>query len=202
MLTIENYEKILNEGLILDHYFLLCNIHEGKEVAKSKRIDGFINLLTRKGYIIEGILTEKAMQVIEIPEETQLSVSTTTTQSKQIDFAAWVIQVYNKCQAKIKELVGTKQVRAQIKGGKSYPFLCNATDLANVLTRVITRYKLKDFDAIEKCMVGHIERCKREKDWFPLMKYYILKDGQSMLVTELDSVGEEKTVIKSTQKHI
>lgn len=209
MITLQKYEDILSSGLILDHYFLLCNIRDGYQVPKNRRIHGFINLLTKRGYILEGILTEVAIDLLnDSNKEIVISTTTTTSSStgatnKQLDFDEWVISLYRKCQERIFNLMGSRQVRAKIKGGKTYPFLCNNVDLRKVLIRMINTYKLKDYEGIERCMLAHIDRCGRDKDWFPLMKYYVMKDGQSTLVTDLESpIEEEEKRGGSTQKFV
>lgn len=62
------YKEILDSGLILDHYFLLCQIKTGQKLVASRRILGFTNLLTKKGYLDDGKLTQKALDFIQIYE--------------------------------------------------------------------------------------------------------------------------------------
>lgn len=190
MIEINKYQKVLDTGLLLDHYFLLITISKGMEVVKNKRIQGFYNLLSNKGYIDEGVLTQSAKDLIgndlivsEISEENKDIAAPVATQKPS--FTDWVMNVHGKCQKKLIELTGSPQVRSSINGGKSYPFLANAVDLAKVITTVVTKYKLKDMELIERCILQHIEDCYRKKSWFPLMRYYIQKDGNSTLATDV-----------------
>jgi hypothetical protein len=203
MIDIQQYEKILNSGLLLDHYLVLCNIRDGREQPKSKRIQGFINLLSKKGYLEDGTLTLKGaeltdLRTLEITKTSSTTTTTTTVQEEssfveetQLDFAEWVKVLHKKCQSKIHALRGTKQIRDKIQG-KSYSFLPNSTDLMKVLYRVITIYKLQDFDAIERCILGYIEKCHRANNWFPILQYYIMKDKFSKLVTDLEDDNGDK----------
>lgn len=196
MINILKYEKLLGEGLILDHYFLLISIRDGRETPNSKRVKGFINLLTRKGYILDGVLTELAMELTQ----DEISVCDTTTLAP-IDFGEWIISLHKKCQDKLKELTGNTQITAKIGRGKGYPFLPNSTDLGRKIITLINNYKIKDLSKIEEGILSYIQRSSEKNEWFPLLKYYIMKDGESQMVTEMSS-QQEKQVVKSTQKHV
>lgn len=200
MIEDSKYREILDSGLILDHYFLLCNIKNGIKPVDSKRIQGFINLLTKKDYIKDDVLTEKGLLLVENCSFSQVVV--TDDKENKVDFGTWAAGLHVRLQEKLKELTGSTQMRAQIDRGKAYSFLPNATDLAKVLHRVITAYKLKDYDKIEKALMKYIEECKDRKNWFPILQYYIMKDGTSRLVTALESEQEETSEYKSTQKFI
>jgi hypothetical protein len=205
MIDLQKYERILEEGLILDHYFLLLSLRDGNPTPNSKRVRGFVNLLTKKGYILEGILTEKGVDLMG--NDTMSVPEFPTTTAAPIDFGEWVISLHRKCQEKIKQFTGYKHVRDKIvdkKTGKasSYSFLPNPGDMGNRLITVIKKYKLKDMDMIERAILGHVERCGVNKKWFPLVKYYIHKDGESDMVTDMQNPSEEIRTIVSPQKHV
>lgn len=208
MIDLKHYERILESGLMLDHYLILCMVKRKEELPTSKRVQGFLNLLNKKGYIQDGaltdegvLLTECEITTVEAPKEEKVV---------ETDFSKWVLDLHKRCQTKIQELTGGKQVRDKI-GGKPYPFLPNSTDLAKSLHRAIVLYKLKDLDKIEKAMMNHIEKCHKANKWFPLMKYYIIKSGMggsvasasSDMVTDMESLDEMETGTgKSTQKFV
>lgn len=203
MIDTEKYQKLLDDGLILDHYHVIQCMRDNINLPKSKRIQGFINLLNKKGYIEDGCLTEKALILIDNYITKNASITTTTTEKedKKVNFGEWVLQLHKKCQDKIKHYTGTPQIRGKIHG-KSHSFLCNSMDLGKSLLRVINLYKLKDLDAIEKCIMKHISDCCLSKHYFPLIKYYIIKDNESQLVTDLMDPDNsiEEVSFKSTQK--
>lgn len=200
------YEKVLDSGLILDHYHLLCTIRDGGEVPKNKRIRGFLNLLVKKGYIEGGVLSDSALLLIDCYNTTTTTLTTTVAPvaTGKFDYEAWAKGLHGRCQDKLKELTGKIQVTDRVGGkGKSWSFLPNSFDLAKVLYKTIVTYKLKDLDKIEKCVFHHINKCHRERSWFPLLKYYISKDGNSQLVTDLDNVEDVDTSgPKSSQKFV
>lgn len=187
MVTKEKYTELLNSGLLLDHYFVLCNIKNGLEQVKSKRVQGFINLLVKKGYIEEDVLT---IMGIELIEEVELKVEPIKSSSKQQEFNEWVVDIHTKCQQKLKDLTGTVQVRSKINN-VGYSFLPNSVDFGKNLYKVITAYKLKDYEKIEKCIMAFIQSRYDAKQWFPLLGYYIMKNNKSQLVTDYENFGDE-----------
>ncbi len=186
MIDNDLYEQVLESGLSLDHFLLLYKLKKGQPSLQNKRVIGFANLLILKGFISpEGDLTEKAFNLLEGYEEVVAS------KPKNPEVTKWASEVWVKLQDKLMEVTGKKQVQAVV-GKAKFPFLCNNIDLAKKLTTVINLYRLKDLDKIERTLLKHIENCSDSNNWFPLMKYYILKDGNSALVTDLESIDEEE----------
>lgn len=203
MIDATKYQEVLDTGLTLDHYHILAILREGGGLPDNKRVQGFINLLSKKGYIEEGALTEKAFELIESYVVTVTDCTTTAPEvSKEgkVDFGKWVKQLHEKCQEKLKVLTGSSQVRSKVNAkDRGYPFLCNVVDLGKVLYKVISMYKLKDLDAIERCILGHIENCHAGRNYFPLVRYYVMKDGMSNLVTDLENPAK-KEITKSNNQ--
>lgn len=195
MIPDEKYKSLLDNGLILDHYFLLCNIKNDIKPVDSKRIQGFFNLLTKKGYIEDDKLTEKGLKLVETGKE------------EKFDYGEWVLKLYADIQDKLVELTGKKQVMSQVKlGTKSYPFLENVKTLNDKLTKVISTYKLRDYEVIEKAIMKYIQECNDSDHWFPQLHYWILKDGGSRMITAIenakDEEEEEKQDDSGTQKFL
>ncbi len=197
MIDTVRYKLILDEGLLLDHYILLCNIRDGKELLLNKRVQGFVNLMHKKGYIEDGVVTSKGLRlldgqlnpIVDPPEEPNPEV-------ERFDYAGWVIQLHRKCEAKLVEKTGRRQVRDKIDG-KPYPFLPNSTDLGKALLRAINHYKVNDFDKMEKAILAYVDKCAKANKWFPLLGYYIIKGGpaastiSSTMVTDMNSDDDE-----------
>lgn len=201
MIDLTHYERILESGLMFDHFLVLCMIKNGEKLPKNRRVQGFINLLNKKGYIEDGALTDEGILM------TDWEIALTTKEAPQdTDFTKWVIALHKKCQAKIFQLVGSKQIRGKVNG-KSYNFLPNATDFAKALQRAIMVYKIKDTDKMEKAIMGHITKCHRENHYFPLIKYYIIKGigsaCSSDMATDIENPEEEvDNSGKSVQKFV
>ena len=205
MITTEKYKEILEEGLSLDHYYVLALIYNNQPLPDHKRVEGFTNLLAKMGYIEDGVLTDKAIELVqdELFGSTLVSVETTTTTAPVVlEFNDWIFDLHKKLEDKLVELTGKKQQRHGVKGGKLRSFLCNPLDLGKNVKKVMTSYKIDDREKIEKALIRHIEDCNKAKHWFPIMFYYISKDGQSQLVTDLETVEDTTEEPQSTQNTI
>lgn len=188
MISLEKYKRLLDSGLLLDHYFLLCNIRDSVPLPKSKRVEGFLNLLRKKGFIEkDNTLQDKAFDVIDI--FATVTTKKEVVETPKFDFGGWAAELHKKCVSKIFALTGSRSVIARVnKGDKGYPFLPNVMDFTTRMFSTIQRYKLKDMDAIEKAVLNHIDSCNQKNNWFPLMKYYLYKQGEgSNLVTDLEN---------------
>jgi len=206
MIDIEKYKNVLDQGLLLDHYSLLCSIRDGTELPKSKRITGFINLLHKKGFLKEGALTESGTLLIStgkcmtddvipyVTKAVEKTVGLLKTPVPTTDFIDWASALHKKMQDTLKEKTGKIQARLVVEG-TSYSFLPNPRDLSKVLLRAIVTYKLNDFDKIEKCLMNFLNRKIKEGKWSPLLGYYIMKNGLSPMVTDMENMenaDEEK----------
>lgn len=215
MVKEEKYSQILSNGLMLDHYFVMCQIKNGEKLSSNKRVKGFINLLTKKGYIKDNQLTQLGLSMVDeivpsvkkepIKAALKAAVVEKVTLSSYIsstDSDIWMKTIHKKCQDKLFELIGKKQTLARIDK-KAYSFLPNEVDLTKVLSRAITIYKLRDFPKIEKTLMRHIESCASSGNWFPIMQYYILKNNLSQMVTDLDhDTDDSGDSYKSNQRFV
>ena len=196
------YKEVLDNGLLLDHFYLLCSIHNGKKTLDNKRIRGMLNLLTKKGYLEKGELTEKG---IDLVQNCDISTSVAETDSDESTrFDEWVKEVHSDCERRIFHHTGSIQVRSKINKSdkKGYPFLCNETDLGKVLSKAIRLYRLKDYDKIKKTILDHIDRCAESNNWFPLLQYYIIKFSASQMVTDMSSTEEIIQESSSKQRFV
>lgn len=186
MITDEKYKEILENGLLLDHYLVLSNLSKGAKMVDSKRIQGFINLLIKKDYIEEGAITQKGLSLLETkvpPVEVKITELVT-------DFDNWIKSLHQKCIDKIEAATGKKNVTAKIKTS-TYSFIPSRwEDLANPIKRFMRFYKVKDLDKIEIVILAYVQRCLDNKNYFPLLKYYIIKDGVSEMINDIDNFDE------------
>lgn len=214
MISTEKYKELMNNGLMLDHYLVLSFIKAEKTLPDLKRIQGFKNLLVLKGFLTEdSIITEKGNKLLKtIEPEPVVVVATTTTTTMSPDYverkfvipqnsiAAFAEKLHEKCQNKILELTGKKQVRPEIDK-KTYSFLPNSYDFGKVLTKAILMYKIKDYTKVEKAILRYIEKCHSENNWFPLMQYFILKNNTSPMVTFMDEEHDDFSKEKGSNQN-
>lgn len=186
MITDEKYKQVLDSGLLLDHYYLLCNLKNNVKLVTTKRIQGFINLLTKKEYIKDDVITQKGLDLVDgvvITEIPEVRVSSLVT-----DFDTWVNKLHEKCANTLEELTGKRQMVAKIKASSYYFLPTRPQDLAKPLVRAMKTYKLKDLEKIETVILAYVRKCAQTNSWFPLLKYYVMKDGESVMVNDLDSL--------------
>lgn len=191
MIDVGKYKQILDEGLLLDHYSILCDVRDGKDLVQNKRVQGFLNLLCKKGYIEDGVLTELATKLLGEEVITKLPVKFIEPPKQQLDinYADWILKLHKDIENKLVKAKGKRQIRPSVKG-RSYSFLPNPTDLGKVILRAVSHYKLKDFDKIAKTILTYVDRCIKEDSWTPLLGYYVMKDGLSPMVTDMEAVDE------------
>lgn len=193
----ETFLSLAKQRVSLDALFVLERIHLGEGIERgNEKIAALLQTLQRKGYI----------NGVETLTEAGLSLYTQLTNGEIIKVPKVALDIkglggiHKKLQDRIEELTGNKQIRPEINR-KKYSFLCNETDLINRLGKVITKYKLTDFEKIEKTLLNYINKCHKENFYFPLIQYYVIKEigniDQSQLVTDMGNL-EDKEI---TKKH-
>jgi len=213
MINNDVYKEILESGLMIDHYLVLLNIKNNKPLHPNKRVQGFINLLTKKEYLLDGKLTEKAIDLLQdINSEEDVKVLTFTEsvkkpelpiQAEVVDFKAWIVELHRSLQDELYSLTRQRQIRDKIDK-KTYSFLPNVIDLEKAMFKVVRLYKLTDYKKIEATLINYIKRCASANCWFPLLQYYIIKNGASQMVTDIESGNDtpDDQDFKSSQKFI
>ena len=189
IVKLEEFSKALEKGLNPSKFLFLLVKQDGAEylcndfLSDEEETDLLLN-----GYIYSNLqLTPKA---IELLKEIHGDLSS------KID-NKWEI-LHKKLQDELIRLTNKKQAKAN--GG--YTFLCNEVDLRNKLSKCITKYKLKDWEKIEKLLILHINKAyKQNFDKVMLIAYYIEKNGTSTLASDYDNF-EEKEEVKQQNKQV
>lgn len=178
--------KLISQGYSADIVFLAYFIKRGEVIPNTPKVSALLSFMERKGIIQGDILTklgEDLVGLLEGKEEIPIK--------QEVNYG----DIYGKVQERILQLTGNKQVRVNIMGSK-YSFLCNGTDFRAKLKKACLKYRLEDIGRVEKTLLNYIEKCHREKNWSPLLHYYILKDDQSRLATEYGNSEESQEEIK------
>ncbi len=210
MINSEVYKEILESGLMIDHYLVLVNIKNNKPLQSNRRVQGFVNLLTKKEYLVDGKLTEKAIDLLQdigSEEDIKAAVSIEKEQkpiqAEIVDFKAWIVELHKSLQNELYALTRQRQIRDKIDR-KTYSFLPNVIDLEKAMFKVVRLYKLTDYKKIEATLKNYIKRCASANSWFPLLQYYIIKNGASQMVTDIESGNDtpDDQDFKSSQKFV
>jgi hypothetical protein len=198
-MTIPKFVSLVERGWSLDHIFILENLEDVAPLINFPRGASLLQALFRKGMIDEkDCITQNGKNLLEF----SLNENIEEPKKEAVRSVADGIEgLHGKLETRIMELTGKKQVKADIMG-KKYPFLCNQQDLVARVKKVMVKYKLNDFQAIEDCLLGYIESCHKRNKYYPLVAYYIIKMKEgiegSQMVTDMRSYvkGETKTAIK------
>lgn len=197
MIDNQTYAELLDNGLVMDHYFLLCQIRDGEKPPPHRRVQGFLNLLNKKGFLKEDELTEKGLSLVQGPPV----VAEETKVKDKEGFRQWVNELHSRCQEKLMKHTGARQIKDRVNG-KAYSFLPNSVDLHNALQRVVKLYKVDDCTKVELCIMQYIEHCAKARSWFPVLQYYIIKNNTSQLVTDMESLGQvESSQVKGDDNY-
>lgn len=181
--TLEDYKRLISIGLTLDSLFILQLLDQDKNVKLPERAMASVGILRIKGYFDEekGI-TDKGKGLlgkVELPVDVPDSRITAT----QI-FAKGL---HKELQDKLMALTGKKQ---KVLQGK-YSFLCNVTDLETKLVEVRKKYGMSRPNDVRLLLLKYVDRChKAGWDKVMLVEYYIMKNGTSKLMTDLDNTED------------
>lgn len=187
------FDYLINKGLDCNLYSVLLLIKNNEELQKDNiKIQSWILLLKKHKLLSEQeTLTELAISLFSEIDNLH--------QKDSFNITTWSEQLHKKVSDKLLALTGKNQVRPQIKG-KSYSFLCNTKDFEKKIKNFLKIYKVKDYQKVENVILQYVDSCHKENSWMPLLEYYILKDGNSRLATDLESTVEEQ--IPETKKPV
>jgi len=93
-------------------------------------------------------------------------------------------KMYENIQKALIDTCGKKQYMLVLHGSK-HALLCNYADFKKRLEKVVSKYKLTDFDIIEKLLINHVKSLQ-----FPTLEYFIDKNNSSKLATAYYSFDE------------
>lgn len=114
--------------------------------------------------------------------------------SNKIDISNKWHELHKELQGELLKLTGKKQAKAN----GDYPFLCNEQDLQHKLSKVITKYKLTDWEKIKKLLILHVRKAHKQKfEKVFLLQYYVEKNGMSTLASDYENfLDKEEGVVK------
>lgn len=200
-MTIEKWKYLQARSITLDMIFLLDHVSKNPKVdlfayfETDPKLTGIVKTLIRKNLVAQTFeILEDGKAILDFVND----FSKQEIQNKNESFAEWVYSVHALLQALLKKLTGKIQKTDKIKG-TSYSFLCNPKDLHDKLLKVNTIYGPLDRVKAQKVLSAYVIKCYKENSWFPVIEYYIEKEGKSRFYTDyLDF--EEVTEIEDKPK--
>lgn len=191
-IDITELSKAVNKFITVEQYIVLKIIEDGcLYLFPNNLFAATIVGLKSSGYIYsETQLTPKGKELLKEISGNKIS--------KKVDTG--INQLYIACQEELQKLVGKKQKTSKING-KSYSFLPNFVDFQDKIEKSCKKYQLNDKEQLKKVLLQYINKCHKEDNWFPILEYYIMKDGHSKLATDYVSF-EEIQEIKQNNKGV
>ena len=95
---------------------------------------------------------------------------------------------------KLQELF-PKERKLDANGIPKYSYRGNKRDVTIRLQKFFKLYGQYSYEDVYECTKKYVERYKNDKTFMRILPYYILKDGESTLATELENM-EDETVIE------
>lgn len=200
MINTAVYDRLLQCGLSLDHYFVLRAVQLGEPLPTHRRVTGFRNVLELRGYLLGTLLTEKGAELLREdvwgspPVPVAVPVYPLPVREEPESFNQWVLSLQARLKARLKELTGRVQIQAKDDNGKpKWDFMPGTLDLHKRLADVMKQYGLTDRERIEKILLRHIEDCHSTGEWKPLLLYYIWKQNVgSRLASSYETFEDQK----------
>ena len=90
---------------------------------------------------------------------------------------------------KLQELF-PKERKPDTNGMPKYAYRGNKTDVANRLQKFFKLYGKYSYDDVLECTKRYVESFKYDKTYMKILPYYIIKDGESTLATELENMDD------------
>jgi len=191
-MIIEKWLDLQSKGFSLDHIYLLDFISKSdKDVSNytegNVRADSILIFLKRKGLVsADNRIAQQGMDLINYVQNAEYQKVASADSFKE-----WVDKVHKNLQDLLFKLTGKKQKVGKINK-KSYSFLCNTIDLHTKLLKVRKIYGFSDRVKAEKVLQAYTEKCFKEDEWFPIIEYYIEKEGKSRFFTDYCEYNENQ----------
>lgn len=178
-IEVEKIALAIKKGLTIEEYIVLCITEDGCSYLFEKNYPSLqcLSNLVSKGYFNSSEdITLKGKAILK---EIEGNVS------KKVDNKYTLL--HKTLQNELIRLTSKKQAKAN----GEYTFLCNEIDLHNKLSKCMTKYKLKDWEKIEKLLILHVNKAyKQNFNKVLLVQYYIEKNGMSTLASDYENYSE------------
>lgn len=196
-IDITELSSAVNKGLTINEYIALLSAYDGfSYIFPSGYFVSDLIQLRLNDYILANFeISGKGKALIE-------EIQGMKEVSSKVDNKYEIL--HKKLQTILKEKTGTAKYKVEGK----WAFLQNPTDLKEKIEKCVKRYKLTDFDKIEKLLLNYTETaCNKKFEKMQLLQYYILREKpeiSSSLATDYSNYeeGGEEIKVKIEPKDI
>lgn len=88
-----------------------------------------------------------------------------------------------------------KERKPDHSGVPKYPYRGNRKDITQRLQKFFKLYGEYSYDDILECTKRYVDSFKYDKTYMKILPYFIMKDGESQLATELENMEDEPMTI-------
>lgn len=174
-------EKVLkNNGYTLGDFLICFAI----KVCKNRDILQHVSELKEKGKIFESLTHHHYLQL-----KTEKDVERIIMESDKFTPSVSSIE---ELTLKLQELF-PKERKCDANGVPKYAYRGNKRDVTERLQKFFKLYGKYSYDDVLECTKRYVESFKYDKTYMRILPYYILKDGESQLATELENMDIEQT---------
>ena len=179
-------EKCLDLCLVGNHRLSISEVLACLIVINGERPDDVMNSLIEKGIIIQDLYNK---DIYYVHSDCQLVLKELLLQS---DKNVPTITELDELVDKLRELF-PKERKPDARGVPKYAYRGNKRDVTERLQKFFKLYGQYSYDDIYKCTKRYVESFKYDKTYMKVLSYYIMKDGESQLATELENMDTEDT---------
>jgi hypothetical protein len=101
--------------------------------------------------------------------------------------------MFGRLQSYLESIEGYNQVQL-VFSGKKYPLMPNKVDFVNKMKTFVKKYNPQDLKKIERCIKRHLDPENRTMQ----LKYYIMKNNESALMTDYDNEDNTQSTNRVT----
>lgn len=157
-------------------------------VMVGKYPNDVMNLLIEKGVIIEDM---NKPGVYYVHSEYQFMIKKILLQS---DKNVPEINDLTELTEKLQQLF-PKERKPDHNGVPKYSYRGNKRDVTERLMKFFKLYGTYSFDDVYECTKRYVDSFKYDKTYMKILPYFIIKDGESQLATELENMEDEPMTI-------
>ena len=171
-------EKVLKANNYTLGDFLICF---AIQVCKKRDILQHIAELKQKGKIFESTIHHHYLYPKTENEIDKIILDSDKNVPKVIELTVLV--------EKLQELF-PKERKPDSNGVPKYAYRGNKRDVTERLQKFFKLYGKYSYDDVLECTRRYVESFKYDKTYMKILPYFIMKDGESQLATELENMDD------------
>ena len=179
-------DRYLDSCVVNNHKLSIPEILACLIVINGENPSDVMKSLIEKGIVIQDFYRK---DVYYVHSDCQLVIKEFLMQS---DKNVPVITELAVLVEKLQELF-PKERKCDTNGVPKYAYRGNKRDVAERLQKFFKLYGKYSYDDVLECTKRYVESFKYDKTYMKILPYYIMKDGESQLATELENMDTDES---------